>query len=483
MNEIIMIPVDQLLHHPENPRKDLGDLTELAESIRKNGIMQNLTVVRGHMIEKEEWIRMAKAEGVCREEALGTWDPNAWDPQGYTVVIGNRRMEAAKIAGLKEVPCVISDMDYRTQIATMLEENMQRADLTVYEQAQGFQMMMDLGYKPEEISERTGFSETTVRRRLKMAELDKDMFKKAVGKQITMEDLDQLGQLDSVKERNALLKIYGERDFEWKLSRAIKVQKAGKVRAKAHQMLQDAKVKKVPEKDKYAIYSGGYDKLRDQTLELDKWDGKRNFIPKTDGDLYYEEDDTDISFFVKRKKEKAAPVRKSEEELEEARKRDLAWKTVDRCAETAVELREKFVEGMTVSPKNAMRMMQHALAAAFGCMINYTTPTMSIKEKLGSKSSLIPEIIAEVTNHLMDLPQKKWPGLILMMFEGDWKERKAKPPMFAEGSRSYEFPKFRRNVMMELCYTWLTEYGYEMSTEEIEMMAGTHPVFQTEVQA
>ena len=483
MNEIIMIPVDQLLHHPENPRKDLGDLTELAESIRKNGIMQNLTVVRGHMIEKEEWIRMAKAEGVCREEALGTWDPNAWDPQGYTVVIGNRRMEAAKIAGLKEVPCVISDMDYRTQIATMLEENMQRADLTVYEQAQGFQMMMDLGYKPEEISERTGFSETTVRRRLKMAELDKDMFKKAVGKQITMEDLDQLGQLDSVKERNALLKIYGERDFEWKLSRAIKVQKAGKVRAKAHQMLQDAKVKKVPEKDKYAIYSGGYDKLRDQTLELDKWDGKRNFIPKTDGDLYYEEDDTDISFFVKRKKEKTAPVKKSEEELEEARKRDLAWKTVDRCAETAVELREKFVEGMTVSPKNAMRMMQHALAAAFGCMINYTTPTMSIKEKLGSKSSLIPEIIAEVTNHLMDLPQKKWPGLILMMFEGDWKERKAKPPMFAEGSRSYEFPKFRRNVMMELCYTWLTEYGYEMSTEEIEMMAGTHPVFQTEVQA
>ena len=483
MNEIIMIPVDQLLHHPENPRKDLGDLTELAESIRKNGIMQNLTVVRGHMIEKEEWIRMAKAEGVCREEALGTWDPNAWDPQGYTVVIGNRRMEAAKIAGLKEVPCVISDMDYRTQIATMLEENMQRADLTVYEQAQGFQMMMDLGYKPEEISEKTGFSETTVRRRLKMAELDKDMFKKAVGKQITMDDLDQLGQLDSVKERNALLKIYGERDFEWKLSRAIKVQKAGKVRAKAHQMLQDAKVKKVPEKDKYAIYSGGYDKLRDQTLELDKWDGKRNFIPKTDGDLYYEEDDTDISFFVKRKKEKTAPVKKSEEELEEARKRDLAWKTVDRCAETAVELREKFVEGMTVSPKNAMRMMQHALAAAFGCMINYTTPTMSIKEKLGSKSSLIPEIIAEVTNHLMDLPQKKWPGLILMMFEGDWKERKAKPPMFAEGSRVYQFPTFRRNVMMELCYTWLTEFGYEMSTEEIDMMAGTHPVFQTEVQA
>ena len=39
MNEIVMIPIGQLEHHPENPRKDLGDLTELAESIRKNGIM------------------------------------------------------------------------------------------------------------------------------------------------------------------------------------------------------------------------------------------------------------------------------------------------------------------------------------------------------------------------------------------------------------------------------------------------------------
>jgi hypothetical protein len=156
---------------------------------------------------------------------------------------------------------------------------------------------------------------------------------------------------------------------------------------------------------------------------------------------------------------------------------------VDRCAEASAELRKQDAEGLTVSPKNAMRMMQHALAAAFGCMINYTTPTMAIKDVMGSKSHVIPEIIAEVTNSLMDMPQSKWPGLILMMFEGDWKERKAKPPMFSEGSRGYQFPEFKRNVMLELCYTWLTEFGYQMSDEEIQMMAGTHPVFQTEVKA
>ena len=38
MNDIIMIPIGQLHHHPENPRKDLGDLTELSESIKKNGV-------------------------------------------------------------------------------------------------------------------------------------------------------------------------------------------------------------------------------------------------------------------------------------------------------------------------------------------------------------------------------------------------------------------------------------------------------------
>ena len=115
MNEIRMIPIGDLEHHPENPRKDLGDLSELTESIRKNGVYQNLTVVAD--------LKRCK----------------------YLVVIGNRRMEAAKAAGLVELPCAISDMDHKEQIATMLEENMQRQDLTVYEQAQGFQMMMDLG--------------------------------------------------------------------------------------------------------------------------------------------------------------------------------------------------------------------------------------------------------------------------------------------------------------------------------------------------
>ena len=56
----------------------------------------------------------------------------------YTVVIGHRRLAAAKLAGLTEVPCAVVEMTEQEQIATMLLENMQRSDLTVYEQAQRF---------------------------------------------------------------------------------------------------------------------------------------------------------------------------------------------------------------------------------------------------------------------------------------------------------------------------------------------------------
>ena len=169
MNEIKMIPIGDLMHHPDNPRKDLGDLEELTASIKANGVLQNLTVVAD--VQKRK----------------------------YLVVIGNRRLEAAKAAGLVELPCVISDMDQKTQVATMLEENMQRTDLTVYEQAQGFQMMMDLGFNEDQIAERTGFSKTTVHKRLKMAEMDPKLLKKAceakdTERQITLADFEKLAQ-------------------------------------------------------------------------------------------------------------------------------------------------------------------------------------------------------------------------------------------------------------------------------------------------
>lgn len=86
MMNIQNIDINLIDQHPENPRKDLGDLTELANSIKESGIHQNLTVVKkGKHFER------------------------------YTCIIGHRRLAAAKLAGLTEVPCHVADMDYKTQ--------------------------------------------------------------------------------------------------------------------------------------------------------------------------------------------------------------------------------------------------------------------------------------------------------------------------------------------------------------------------------
>lgn len=204
------IKVDRLHEHPDNPRKDPGDLTELTESIRKNGILQNLTVVPYFEAETGEPAENGEGEG------------------HYRVIIGHRRLAAAKRAGLDRVPCAVEEMEYKKQISTMLLENMQRTDLTPYEQAQGFQMMMDLGSSVAEIVKDTGFSETTVRHRLKLMELDKDLLQEKSGGNIQMKDLIQLERIEDPEKKNELLEALGTHDFRFKYTAAIRQQEAKK---------------------------------------------------------------------------------------------------------------------------------------------------------------------------------------------------------------------------------------------------------------
>ena len=93
MAEMTYLPIDHLREHPLNPRKDLGDLTELAESIKGNGILQNLTVVPISCVPK------------LTGRDYGVEDPK--DNDLYVVVIGHRRLAAAKMAGEETVPCSI----------------------------------------------------------------------------------------------------------------------------------------------------------------------------------------------------------------------------------------------------------------------------------------------------------------------------------------------------------------------------------------
>lgn len=214
------IPIDELYPHPDNPRKDLGDLSELADSIKVKGVLQNLTVIPGHRLTKEEWIETAKKEGVSKSDALGTYEAT-YVPDGYTILIGHRRMAAAKLAGLTELPCAITDMPPSEQVATMLLENMQRNDLTVYEQAKGFQLMLDFGDTIETVAEKSGFSQTTVRRRIKLLELDESKFKKSESRGATLFEYMELDKIKDIDLKNKVLDTIGTANFNNELKKAI----------------------------------------------------------------------------------------------------------------------------------------------------------------------------------------------------------------------------------------------------------------------
>lgn len=228
----------KLIHqHPDNPRKDLGDLTELSESIKKKGIMQNLTVIPGYWDEKR-----------------------AHHDEGYTLIIGHRRFAAGKMAGITMYPCrIVEDMSYKDQVGTMLEENMQRIDLTPLEQAEGFQMMLDLGDTEEQIAEKTGFSRTTVRRRLEIAKLDRNLVKEKTDEngiyQLTLKDLAELSRIEDIETRNRILKdATDSRQIQWKVSSEIKNEKKENNKKIIIELLAAAGIKKSTkeiEKKKY----------------------------------------------------------------------------------------------------------------------------------------------------------------------------------------------------------------------------------------
>jgi len=450
MDNIELVPIEWLEHHPDNPRKDLGDLTELADSIRANGILQNLTIVA------------APADEDCPAQY-----------RTFYVVIGNRRMEAAKLAGLKELPCVLSDMDHKTQVATMLQENMQRQDLTIYEQAQGFQMMMDLGFNEDQIAEQTGFSKTTVKRRLKMAELDPEKLKKVCDedgsddRQISMAEFDKLAKIDSIAERNSLLSNIGTNDFAWKFGSAYRKQEAKNVIPEVKKILKKEKINKLPDGKRY---SSEYDRHYDWTVKLYEWKPGEKLLPKTKDQLFYLMDETEIEFYTKHKRE--APVRKTEEEKAEEKRIAEAWEHVKADTDLARQLRNEFADKMPINIKKVPDMMKALITAAVLSEFDYSSARENLNEVLGLTEDIhYYERTKKAYEKLLTMPVNSWPRIIRCFFDSDSKHG------YYEGYQRV-MPYWKENLILDLYYEWLKANGYQMSETEIMLQDGTYPYFK-----
>lgn len=174
--DVTSLPTDDLTAHPRNVRTDLGDLTELTDSITTSGIIQPLIVARD-------------------------------DAHGWLVIAGHRRLAAARNAGLDTVPVVVRDdltTDDSTTTVAMLIENIHRADLTPLDEAAALRTLADNGLSQREISRRTGISQAQVSKRLSLLKLPDRAKTGLADGTITVDTALKLGQLPARRREDAL---------------------------------------------------------------------------------------------------------------------------------------------------------------------------------------------------------------------------------------------------------------------------------------
>jgi ParB family chromosome partitioning protein len=433
-SKLQMIPTDKLNPHPDNPRKVIGDVSELAESIKANGILQNLTVVPNN---------------------------DNWDD--FTVIIGHRRLAAAKQAGLTELPCAVVEMTEKEQLSTMLTENMQRSDLTVYEQAKGFQMLIDLGDSVAEVVEKTGFKESTVRRRLKLAELDEESFKDSQLRQPTLADYERLNQIKNIDARNELLKSIGTNNFDNFLYSAVKKQETDEEKEKIeklcleHGMIKAQKHDEIPSNYEYT----GFFALKD-LIGKDFADGRKRY--------FYFGYGSNIYIY-------AEALDKQEKNDAEDEKRKLEEQRWDELVEQAEEIDERC----------------EALRIGFMLDTNFNDSS--------KKQELVKFIVAQVAagasrnaHRFSEVVENQDAENIDNYINEHWGDNSGRLLMaaaYASCQRTYEELSFiyvgynsktisRKNSPdLNKFYALLCKLGYVMSDEEIQLRDGTHPIFTT----
>ena len=143
---IVWLPVEELSPNPVQPRSRFDDqaLEELSQSIRNYGILNPLTVR-------------------CRGGK-------------YELVAGERRLRAARLAGLSEVPCILLDVNMEDASLIALVENLQRRDLDFIEEAVGLSRLIRMfGLSQEEAARRIGKSQSAVANKLRLLKLPRDV--------------------------------------------------------------------------------------------------------------------------------------------------------------------------------------------------------------------------------------------------------------------------------------------------------------------
>ncbi len=200
------VPLDQIQANPRQPRAGIDpvELEGLAASIGEHGLLQPLIV---------------------SHSSAGT---------GYTLIAGQRRLEAARLAGLLSVPVIIRQAGDRERLEMALVENLQRTDLNALEAAEGYrQLTEDFGLTHEAIAQRLGKSRSAVSNALRLLNLASEVQEALSGGAITEGHARALLGLSEWELQVALLKTVLRRGLNVRQAEALVKRSASKARPKA----------------------------------------------------------------------------------------------------------------------------------------------------------------------------------------------------------------------------------------------------------
>jgi ParB family chromosome partitioning protein len=196
-----LIPLEDIDPNPDQPRHALGDLSELTASIREKGVLEPILV---------------RARG-----------------SRFQIIAGERRFRAASEAGLADIPCVVRDSSDTEVVEIALIENLQRKDLTPFEEGDGLKSLAEHhGFTHEEMAERLGKSRSSITEALSIAAMP--------------DSVRQLCRLADIQSKSLLLQIVRQSTPEKMIAFLERLRQEGPTRKDARRLAQEGKAKGRP---------------------------------------------------------------------------------------------------------------------------------------------------------------------------------------------------------------------------------------------
>jgi len=236
-----LVPIEDIQPNPKQPRQSLGDLSELTASIREKGVLEPILVrkVGGH----------------------------------YQVIAGERRYRAAVEAGLSEMPCVVRETTDAEMMELALVENLQRKDLSPFEEADGLKTLAEAyGYTHELMAQKLGKSRSMITETLSLASMP--------------EDIRNLCRLADIQSKSTLLQVVRQSDPGKMVDLLGRLQKDGTTRSDARRLAREGKARPQKGRPKSFVFRfQPRDKAFRVTLQFRKGSVSREEITRTLGDV------------------------------------------------------------------------------------------------------------------------------------------------------------------------------------------------------